>query len=84
MAYDLFFRKQIPNSFSRGEGAAAAGIAGGLCVIAAAGALLIPKLARRTEIKRYRSEYAGNLHATQEMPIIPMAELMRQPREYGR
>ena len=81
MAYDLFYRRQTPGTFSRGA-TTTVGIAGGLALLGAIGALLIPKVVRRTEIKRYRSEYAGNLRATQELPVIPMADLMRQPRDH--
>jgi hypothetical protein len=82
MAYDLFYRKQIPTAFSRGAtSAAAAGIAGGLGVLAAVGLLLVPRAVRRSEISRYRREFAGDLSRTQEMPAISMAELSRMPRE---
>jgi len=81
MAYDLLFRRQIPSAFSRGETTAAAGVVGGLGVLAAVGLMLIPRAARRSEIRRYRRDFAGDLSRTQEMPAISMAELSRMPRE---
>jgi hypothetical protein len=81
MAYDLFFRRQVPSDFSRREGVTAAGIAGGLGLLAAVGLLLVPRAARRSEIRKYRREFAGDLSRTQEMPAISMAELSRIPRE---
>jgi hypothetical protein len=85
MAYDLFFRKQIPSSFSR-EGAVPGALAGGVGILAAIALILIPRTKRRAEAAKYRREYAYDyygdtpkyeLSRTREMPSIPMTELLK-------
>jgi len=87
MAYDLVFKTQTPRMFARGEGVAPK-IAGGVGLLVAASMLLIPRLRRRSEIQKCRVEYAHDyvagkparrLNRTMEMPVVPMAELVRQP-----
>ena len=83
MAYDLFFRKQIPQDVSRG-GRGPAHAAEGLGVLAAIVFCAIPQVRRRAEDSRYRRElstaYEGcPLRRTQEVPAVPMAEIVRHP-----
>jgi len=81
MAYDLLLRRHVPTNFAR-EGGAPAMVTGGIAVLAAVGLLVIPRARRRAEIRRYRREYASDLDVTQELPAIPMAELIKQPWHY--
>jgi hypothetical protein len=80
MAYDLLLRRHVPSSFSR-EGGAPAVVAGGVAVLAAVGCLLIPRVRRQSEIRKYRREFDDGLESTRESPAISMAELVRQPWE---
>jgi hypothetical protein len=71
MAYDLLLRRQVSTDLTRGGAVLAAG---GLLAL-----LLVPRALRRSEVARYRQEYADDLARTQEMPTISMADLVRIP-----
>ncbi len=83
MAYDLLLRRQTPSIFSRDAGTAT-NVAGGVGVLAAIGLLLFPKIKRRqerrAEIAWYRKRFANDLYRTQEVPAIPMAEMLQDLR----
>jgi hypothetical protein len=83
MAYDLILRKQTPSIFSRDAGTAT-NVAGGVGIFAALALLIVPrarrKIERRAEIRWYRKNYANDLYRTQELPVIPMAEMWQDLR----
>jgi len=81
MAYDLFYRKQIEQSFARDQ-VPTAYTAAGLGLLAAAGLLLLPSALRRSErraeIRRYKELVAGDPRKTQEIPVMSMDEVVSQ------
>ena len=83
MAYDLFLRRQTPSIFSRDAGTTK-NVAGGVGVFAALAFLLVPrahrKIERKREIEWYRKRFANDLYRTQEVPVIPMAEMLQDLR----
>jgi hypothetical protein len=80
MAYDLILRRQTPSIFSR-DASTATNVAGGVGIFAALALLLVPrarrKIERQREIQWYRKRFANDLYRTQEMPAIPMAEMLQ-------
>jgi len=88
MAYDLILRKQTPSIFSRDAGRAsgstATNVAGGVGIFAALALLIVPrarrKIERQADIKWYRKRFANDLYRTQEVPAIPMAEMLQDLR----
>jgi hypothetical protein len=80
MAYDLLLRRQTPSIFSRDAGTTT-NIAGGIGIFAALALLIVPqvrrKIERKAEIQWYRKRFANDLYRTQEVPAIPMAEMLR-------
>lgn len=83
MAYDLLLRRQTPSIFSRDAGTAT-NVAGGVGIFAAIAFLILPrahrKIERRKEIRWYRERFANDLFRTQEVPVIPMAEMLQDLR----
>jgi len=75
MAYDLFYRRQIPTDISRGQ-VVTTGAVAGLSVLAAAGLLLVPRMRRRAEIAHYQREFSRDAHKTLEIPAATMREIM--------
>ena len=80
MAYDLLLRKQTPHIISRDSGPAS-NIAGGIGILTALGILLVPRLRRmherQKEIEWYRKRFDPSLGRTQELPAIPMEDMVR-------
>lgn len=83
MAYDLLLRRQTPSIFSR-DAPVATNVAGGVGVFAALAFLIVPrtrrKIERKREIQWYRERFANDLYRTQEVPVIPMAEMLQEIR----
>lgn len=71
MAYDILLRRQVSTDLTRGGAVLAAG---GLLAL-----LLVPRFTRRSEVARYRRDFADDLTRTREMPAISMADLVRIP-----
>lgn len=74
MAYDLWHRKQISQSFARGDGSASLDLK---ALVMAGAVLALPHVSRAidlaTERRRLRDPY---VKATLEMPAMPMEEMM--------
>jgi hypothetical protein len=85
MAYDLLTKKIVPVNCSRdaslgpmlNKPTAALLIAGGMMVVKAA----LSEMRREGEKAHYQREFRRDLHETQEVPAIPMRELVRNTTE---
>lgn len=86
MAYDLALRRRIARDVSRGDESTRPQGSGALRAAASGLALLLPHLARGTEVTHYRREYrrdarGRDLARTQEMPAITSTELVYGPED---
>jgi len=86
MAYDLFSRQATPVNYARESTpdpltitAKPSLTALGVGLVTAA-VLIIPRLRRARKREWYQREYTRDLTDTQELPAMPMADMMFGPR----
>ena len=81
MAYDLFFKTQVPLNCSRNPNAGPA-LNKPTAALAAAGLVAVlrgvfGKIQLEGEKRHYQSELRPGHHPTVETPVVPMSEMMR-------
>jgi hypothetical protein len=79
MAYDLWHRKQISQSFARGDGSSVLDMK---ALVMAGAVIVLPHVSRLIDIHSHRHRLRDpHLKTTLEMPAMPMAELVRYDEE---
>jgi hypothetical protein len=78
MAYDLWHRRQIAQSFARGDGSSVLDMK---ALVMAGAVVVLPYVARAIDIRSNRQKLRDLSKMTLEMPAMPMHEMVYGPEK---